>query len=120
MTEPRPKLRLRLAIPSPEQPADIAARLTKAIEQKACVRWTYNRLSILAAPQVLYRKNEGIYCDAVVLERDGKMPLETKLASFNLAGLTRVKLTGDPAEPAPDLDLAEARYQGGILARIAR
>ena len=120
MTEPRPKLKLRLAPTSSEkQVAKTTALLSDAIEQKVCVRWAYNRLRIVAAPQILYRKNDGVYCDAVVVERDGKMPIETKLASFNLAGLTQVKLTGDVAEPEYQIDLADPRYEGGILARLA-
>ena len=120
MTEPRPKLKLRLAPTSPEeQLAKTTALLSDAIERKLCVRWAYNRLSIVASPQILYRKNDGIYCDAVVVERDGKMPIETKLASFNLAGLTQLKLTGEVGGPERQFDVTDPRYEGGILACLA-
>ena len=119
MTEPRPKLKLRLATTSPEEHlAKATALLSDAIAQKLCVRRAYNRLSVVAAPQILCRKNDGVYCDAVVVERDGKMPSEAKLASFNLAGLTLLKLTGNVAEPECQIHLSDPRYAGGILARL--
>ena len=119
MSQPRPKLSLRLGSKSPEQKeADATALLTQAIEQHLGVRWTYNRTLMRAAPQLLYRKNDSLYCDAVVIERGGAAPAETKLGSFNLAGLSGLALTEQVYPAWPDIDRNDARYQGGILAPV--
>ena len=120
MLEPRPKLTLRLDSKSPEQKeADATALLTQAIQQHLCVRWTYNRTHMRAAPQILYRKNDKLYCDAVVVERNGAAPAELKLASFNLAGLDGLLLTPQVHPAWSALKLGDARYAGGILASMS-
>lgn len=120
MSEPRPKLTLRLASKSPEQKeADAIALLTQAIRQNLCVRWTYNRTHMRAAPQILYRKNDRLYCDAVVVERNGAAPAELKLASFNLAGLDGLLLTPQVHPAWPALEVGDLRYAAGILARVS-
>jgi len=120
MSQPRPKLSLRLGSKTPEQKeADAAALLTRAIEEHLGVRWIYNRTLMRAAPQLLYRKNDSLYCDAVVIERDGAAPAETKLGSFNLAGLSGLTLTEQVYPAWPDIDRSDARYQGGILAPVS-
>jgi hypothetical protein len=118
--QPRPKLSLRLGSKSPEQKeTDATTLLTQAIKQHLGVRWIYNRTLMRAAPQLLYRKNESLYCDAVVIERDGAAPAETKLGSFNLAGLSGLALTEQVYPAWPDIDRNDARYQGGILAPVS-
>jgi len=120
MVEGRPKLSLRLGDGMPKAPdEDPQSLLTRAIEQRLSVRWTYNRANMVAGPQILYRKHDALYCDAVVVERDGSTPTETKLGSFNLAGLTGIKLMRRSFVGSTEIDLADPRYQGGILARVA-
>jgi hypothetical protein len=120
MSEPRPKLTLRLGNKSPEQKeADTIALLSQAIQQHLCVRWTYNRTHMRAAPQILYRKNDRLYCDAVVVERNGAAPAELKLASFNLSGLDRLLLTQQVHPAWSGLEFGNTRYAGGILAQVS-
>lgn len=120
MSEPRPKLTLRLGSKPPKQKeADATALLTRAIEQHVCVRWTYNRTQMRAAPQILYRKNDSLYCDAVVVERNGAAPAEQKLASFNIGGLGGLMLTQQVHAPWPEIDAGDERYASGILARVS-
>ena len=72
--------------------------------------------ALRAAPQILYRKNDRLYCDAVVVERNGAAPTKLKLASFNLAGLDGVLFTQQIHPAWSGLELGDARYAGGILA----
>ena len=119
MSQQRPKLTLRLGGKSPEQrQADSTALLTQAIQQCLSVRWTYNRTHIRAAPQILYRKNDSLYCDAVVVERNGAALPESKLASFNVAGLDGLLLTQQIYPTWTALDAGDPRYAGGVLAQV--
>jgi len=118
MMEPRPKLSLRLGTKSPEQ-ADSISLLMRAIEQNLCVRWTYNRTHMRAAPQILYRKNNNLFCDAVVVERNGAATAILKLASFNLAGVKGLLLTQQIQPAWPEINFEDARYASGILAQVS-
>ena len=119
MTETRKKLSLRIGGATPEQrEADVACVLTRAMDHHLCVRWTYNRALMQAAPQILYRRNGGLYCDAVVTEKNGAKPDEARLASFKLSGLGHVVLTTETLLPFGRLDLSDARYKGGIVAKL--
>jgi hypothetical protein len=117
MLESRKTLGLRSDTRSVQE-KDAAARdlLAQAIDHLLCVRWTYNRVLIQAAPQILYLRNDHLYCDGVVLEKKGVRPLETKVAAFRLAGLSNIALMGETFRPEP-IDLANPRYAQGILAR---
>jgi len=119
MSQPRPKLTLRLGSKSPEQKqADAIALLAQAIQQRLHVRWTYNRTHMRAAPQILYRKNDGLFCDAVVVERNGATSPEPRLASFNLAGLDGLLLTQQIHPAGSALDAGDPRYAEGVVAQV--
>ncbi|WP_145201515.1 hypothetical protein [Sphingobium sp. B2] len=114
----RPRKILSLKSQSPQdRDAHAITILARTIEEKQCARWTYNRTDMLAAPQAIYRRNDSLYCDAVVIERDGVSPVEYKLGSFRLAGMLAVKPIVTPADYWPHLDLTDSRYASIIAAR---
>jgi hypothetical protein len=114
--QPRKTLRLNIASPQ-DRDTQAMAILVRAIEAKQCASWTYNRLRMLAAPQILYRRHDNLYCDAVVIEHDGKTPREEKLGSFRLAGMIAVKSLQQPAPFWPHRDLANSRYSSILAVR---
>jgi hypothetical protein len=114
MTEPRRKLSVRLD-PKPNED-ETATLLAQAMDHHLCVRWTYNRTLMQAAPQILYHRNGSLHCDAIVTEREGMSLAEPKLGTFKLAGLGRVALTSEPFELA-SIDPNDARYVEGIVGR---
>jgi len=58
-----------------------------AIRTRTCVRALYNRTAIRMGPHALYRRNDDLFVDGVVFERDGVPPREPKLGTFKLDGL---------------------------------
>ncbi|QHD67947.1 hypothetical protein GS397_13475 [Sphingobium yanoikuyae] len=111
--QPRKTLRLNMESPQ-DRDVQTMAILVRSIEARHCASWMYNHLKILAAPQILYRRNDNLYCDAVVIQHDGKAPREEKLGTFRLAGMTAVKSIARLALFWPHRDLANSRY-GSIL-----
>lgn len=119
MTETRKKLSLRIGGASPEQrEQDLVSVLGQAIEHHFRVRWTYNRVSMHADPQLLYRRNGALHCDAIVTEKNGTRPDEAKLATFRLSGLRDVVLTTEALSPFGGIDLQDPRYDEGIVAKL--
>lgn len=106
-------------LPPADREAGAALSVGQAIERQLLVRWTYNRTLMQAAPQILYRRNGGLYVDAIVTEKNGAPPVERKLGSFRLTGLGNISLTSESFTPAGDIDLADPRYKAGVIARAA-
>ncbi|WBO24499.1 hypothetical protein [Sphingomonas abietis] len=118
MTERRKTLSLRLSAKTPDEAAlDAQTLIEQAIAHHLCVRWSYNRTMMRAAPQILYRKKGGVYLDAIVIERGGAAPAETKLGSFKLTGLTHLVITTEAFTPDASIDIGDARYSEGVIAR---
>lgn len=117
MLESRKTLGLRSDTRSVQE-KDAAARdlLAQAIDHLLCVRWTYNRVLMQVAPQILYVRNDALYCDGVVLEKKGVRPPETRTAAFRLAGLSNIALMSETFRPEP-IDLADPRYAQAILVK---
>lgn len=99
--------------------ADSCMLLEHAIANRLCVRWTYNRTPMQAEPHVLYRKKNGVYLDAIVTERSSERPVETKLGSFKLTGLTQLTIVNAAFSPSA-VDLTDARYAEGIIVKAPR
>jgi hypothetical protein len=114
MSEPRKTLSIRSAHAPGTTDVDPAWLIGQAIERRLCLRWTYNRTAMLVAPQILFRKHEELFADAVVLERNGAAPAELKLGSFKLAGLSGLSLSGVAFDPSPLLERDNPRYAEGI------
>ena len=120
MTERRKTLSLRLSARTSDEAAlDAQALIEQAIAHHLCVRWSYNRTLMRAAPQILYRKKSGVYVDAIVTERGGAAPAETKLGSFKVTGLTNLVITTEVFTPDAGIDIGDARYDEGIIARAS-
>jgi hypothetical protein len=94
------------------------AKILEAIALKKCLSATYNRMHVILAPHVLYKKNDSHYIDAVTLERDGQEPRELKLGAFNLDGLKDVTLTDRTFEPSSLYVPYEERYRDATLFSI--
>ena len=118
MSEIRKTLSLRIGTKPPEdREAEAAALIRQAIDEGSCLRWTYNRVLMRAEPRILYRRNGGLYVDAVVIEKNGAPPAELKIGSFKLTGLGNPVPTGEPIASGLAVDLADPRYAEGIVAR---
>lgn len=83
-----------------------------------CVRATYNRGMVILAPQILYKRHDEPYLDAVMIERDGVKPVEVKLGTFKLSGLHGLAITSEPFAPFGAFDASDVRYAEGVIARV--
>ena len=121
MTDPHKTLASKPSAAAPEAAElDGCTLLEQAIIHRLRVRWTYNRTEMQAAPQILYRRKNGVYLDAIVMERAGEAPAELKLGSFKLTGLTNLVIVNEAFTPARGINPADIRYKEGILARATR
>jgi hypothetical protein len=118
MTESRRTLSLKLSSNRDERVEQGAAALRQAITHHLCVRWSYNRVLMRVAPMILYRKHGGLHVDALVLEKHGAAPVEVKLSTFKLAGISNVAVTMEPITGTARPDPADPRYTEGIDAII--
>jgi hypothetical protein len=92
--------------------------VVQAMREHLCVRATYNRGLVRLAPHILYRRHDAPFLDAVVVERDGVVPGEIKLASFRLSGLKGVAMTMESFAPIASFNLSEERYAGVTIAAL--
>lgn len=120
MQQTRKKLSLRANAASESvDPADALPALFRvSIARKTHVTVTYNRVAMLMAPYILYTRHGDLFIDAVVHEKDGKVPKELKLGTFKLAGLSDVTATFQPFEPLSLYDPADAKYVGTTVCSI--
>ena len=121
MQHARKTLSLKLPVSDlpPEETGSPGDILRRGVLLKLCVTATYNRTTMKLAPHALYTRHDDPFVDAVVLEREGKPPRETKLGAFKLAGLSEVRLTADRFVPQPVFDPAEPRYEGTMIAAVS-
>lgn len=115
MTVDRKRKTLRLTVRAPEDRETIAQTLIgDAMARHICLRWTYNRVIMQVAPMLLYRRNDALYVDAVVLEKNAVRQIEPRLASFRLSGLSHLAALDERFETvAADVD--DPRYAQGII-----
>jgi hypothetical protein len=109
----RPRLGIRVA--ERKDPEEV---LRNAMATRTCITAAYNGGRVKLAPYILYRRDDALFADAHTIERDGRPPREPKLGAFRLAGLTDLAATRDPFTPLLEIDLADERYAGGILAHL--
>jgi hypothetical protein len=114
MTESRKTLSLKLSSGQDDRIEEWANALRQAITHHLCVRWTYNKVPMQAAPMILYRKHGDLHVDALVLEKHGEPSSEVKLAAFKLAGLSNVAVTMEPISDPAVPDRNDPRYAEGI------
>ena len=113
---PRPTLSPRGA-GKPDTPETM---LGAALRSLTCVRAVYNRNTILLAPHALFRRNDDLFVDGVVIERDGQPPREPKLGTFKLDGLKDLAPATARFEPSPLFDPEAEKYSSEVelVARI--
>jgi hypothetical protein len=90
----------------------------EAIALKKCISATYNRLSVILAPHVLYTKHGELHIDAVTIEREGSPPREPKVGTYKLIGLNDVALTERAFERSPVFEPEAERYTDQTLFMI--
>ena len=118
MQQERKILRARPVLGLPlDQPAEAGEILRRAISMKLCALAVYNKALVKLAPHILYTRHDDPFVDAIVLERDGKPPRETKLGVFKLSGLKDLRLTGTSFSPLP-FDAAGEKYAGTTLQAV--
>lgn len=91
------------------------AAILEAIALRRCLSATYNRLTLLLAPHVLYKRNDSYFIDAITLLRDGQPPREEKMGSYNLAGLSALAVSEQPFEEHPLFDRMDPKYRDSTL-----
>lgn len=101
-------------------PTSDAALIEQAIARRLCVSAIYNRVPILLAPHILYTKHGDLFVDAVVTERDGKLPKEIKLGTFKIAGLTVLAASLRSFVPEALFDRKVEKYAGNTVIAVSR
>lgn len=92
--------------------------ILEAIALKRCLVARYNKLSLVLAPHVLYRRNDSFFIDAITVTRDGQRPKEDKVGSYNLAGLSELEAIDQPFEIHPLFDRMDPKYRDHTLFMI--
>ncbi|WP_145199416.1 hypothetical protein [Sphingobium sp. B2] len=125
MRTPKNKEAQAQVIPNPaadakspkEKEVDALALVTQAIKQRLCVNWAYNGTTMEVDPQVIYLREDRLYCDAVVTQRSATQASELKLGNFRSSGLQHIALIGRTLGPWPSLDHRCAPWRGPDRAR---
>ena len=89
--------------------------ILEAIAHKKCITATYNRVTMLLAPHILYTRNDAYYVDAIALKREGTAVREKKIGAYHLAGLSDVTLAERYFQPESLFDPTAEKYAGGTL-----
>ncbi len=90
----------------------------EAIALKRCLSARYNKLALILAPHVLYKRNDSFFIDAITISRDGNPPREDKVGAYNLAGLSDIEVTERPFEIHPLFDRMDSKYRDHTLFMI--
>lgn len=94
------------------------SRILQAIALRQQLAARYNKLALVLAPHVLYKRNDSYFIDAITLLREGAPPREPKVGSYNLAGLSDVEVLEDTFEVHPLFDRMDPKYRENTLFMI--
>jgi hypothetical protein len=94
------------------------SRILEAIALRQHLGARYNKLDLVLAPHVLYKRNDSYFIDAITILRDGAEPKEPKVGSYNLAGLSDLTVLEDKFEVHPLFDRMDVKYRGNTLFMI--
>jgi hypothetical protein len=94
------------------------SRILEAIALRQHLGARYNKLDLVLAPHVLYKRNDSYFIDAITILRDGAEPREPKVGSYNLAGLSDLTVLEDKFEVHPLFDRMDVKYRGNTLFMI--
>lgn len=89
--------------------------ILEAIALRRHLAATYNKLDLVLAPHVLYKRNDSYFIDAITLLRDGTEPREPKIGSYNLAGLSALRVLEDGFDIHPLFDRMDVKYRENTL-----
>ncbi len=92
--------------------------ILEAIALKRCLAARYNKLALVLAPHVLYRRNDSFFIDAITVTREGLPPKEDKVGSYNLAGLSEVSVIDQSFEIHPLFDRMDVKYRDNTFFMI--
>src|SRR5215467_2414471 len=87
-----------------------------ALRQQLAAR--YNKLDLVLAPHVLYKRNDSYFIDAITILRNGVEPREPKVGSYNLAGLSDLSVLPDKFDVHPLFDRMDTKYRDNTLFMI--
>jgi hypothetical protein len=94
------------------------SRILEAIALRRQLGARYNKLELVLAPHVLYKRNDSFFIDAITLLRDGKEPKEIKVGSYNLAGLSELDVLETGFDIHPLFNRMDPKYRGNTLFMI--
>ncbi len=93
-------------------------RIFEAIALRRCLGAKYNKLALVLAPHVLYKRNDSYFIDAITITREGAEPREPKVGSYNLAGLSELEVLDDVFDIHPLFDRMDVKYRENTLFMI--
>ncbi len=102
----------------PDNSVPVPPVFREAVARRMCVAAVYNKLSVEMAPHAVYLRHGDIFIDGVVVEREGKAPVELKLGTFKATGLSGLTLTARRFDPQSLFDPADPKYVGNMLASV--
>lgn len=94
------------------------SRILEAIALRRQLSARYNKLDLILAPHVLYKRNDSFFIDAITILRDGQEPREPKVGSYNLAGLSEVSVLDGGFDVHPLFDRMDPKYRDNTLFMI--
>lgn len=94
------------------------SRILEAIALRRRLGARYNKLALVLAPHVLYKRNDSYFIDAITITREGLEPREPKVGSYNLAGLTELTVMPETFEVHPLFDRMDQKYRDNTLFMI--
>ena len=92
--------------------------ILQAIALRHQLAASYNKLQLVLAPHVLYKRNDSYFIDAITILRDGAEPREPKVGSYNLAGLSELAVLDEKFEIHPLFDRMDAKSRENTLFMI--
>jgi len=93
-------------------------RIFEAIALRRRLEARYNKLSLVLAPHVLYKRNDSYFIDAITITREGVEPREPKVGSYNLAGLSELRVLDETFDIHPLFNRMDPKYRDNTLFMI--
>jgi hypothetical protein len=94
------------------------SRILEAIALRRYLAARYNKLALVLAPHVLYKRNDSFFIDAITITREGEEPREPKVGSYNLAGLSELDVLDDTFDVHPLFNRMDPKYRDNTLFMI--
>ena len=95
-----------------------SSQILEAIALRRQLGARYNKLDLVLAPHVLYKRNDSYFVDAITILRDGAEPREPKVGAYNLAGLSDLTVLEGTFDVNPLFDRMDPKYRDNTLFMI--